>query len=259
MLQTILKLQPRSVGVGADGDPGSSNEAVVAMIASDILAQLPPLLDLTDADAALFREDANGRINSLSTVLSHEVALFNRLLRVVKGSLVELGRAVDGEVVMSDALEKMFGSLLDNTVPEIWEEVAYPSLKPLASWVRDLVRRVDKLHAWLTQGSPACFWISGLFFPQGFLTGVLQNHARKYGIAVDNLGFAFNVLEADHAKIDRPPPDGVYIYGLFLDGASWDRKGRMLRESEPRKIFTEVRLSLCVILGELCVILGDCV
>jgi dynein heavy chain len=29
------------------------------------------------------------------------------------------------------------------------------------------------MSAWLKNGNPNCYWIIGLFFPQGFLTGVL--------------------------------------------------------------------------------------
>ncbi len=67
----------------------------------------------------------------------------------------------------------MYYSLINNQVPKSWEAVAYPSLKPLASWIKDLNERVDFMSAWLKNGNPNCYWISGLFFPQGFLTGVL--------------------------------------------------------------------------------------
>ena len=73
---------------------------------------------------------------------------------------------VSGLVVMSESLEKMFNSLFDNQVPGNWSKVAYPSLKPLGSWVKDLVERCNFIQDWIDNGNPAVYWISGFFFPQ---------------------------------------------------------------------------------------------
>lgn len=54
------------------------------------------------------------------------------------------------------------------------------------------------------------------------MTGALQTHARKHTIAIDHLSFAFKVLDVDKARIKKPPEDGVYIYGLFLESGKWD-------------------------------------
>jgi hypothetical protein len=51
-------------------------------------------------------------------------------------------------------------------VPEMWQGKAYPSLKPLSSWVQDLLERCKFINAWIDSGAPAIFWISGFFFPQ---------------------------------------------------------------------------------------------
>ena len=140
-------------------------------------------------------------MESLSTVLLQELQRFNRLLTVMRSSLEELQKAIKGLVVMSSELDSMYLSMLNQQVPGNWDRVAYPSLKPLMSWFRDLLERVEFMDSWLRLGQPPCFWISGFFFPQGFMTGVLQTHSRKHRVAIDMLNFSFKVLDEDYDMI----------------------------------------------------------
>ena len=48
-------------------------------------------------------------------------------------------------------------------------------------------------QTWLVFEKPVSFWISGMSFPQGFITGMLQTHARKYNIPIDLLKLDFKV------------------------------------------------------------------
>lgn len=111
-------------------------------------------------------------------------------------------KAIKGLVSMSPELDLMFSSLLKNQVPPNWKEVSYPSLKPLSSWIKDLNYRVEFMRDWLKNSHPSTYWISGFFFPQGFMTGTLQTFARKYDKPVDSLDFKFKVLHTqDHQEI----------------------------------------------------------
>jgi len=51
------------------------------------------------------------------------------------------------------------------------------------------------LQIWLTGGAPPSYWLSGFFFPKGFLAGILQTHARKYNYPIDELKLDFVVLK----------------------------------------------------------------
>jgi len=91
----------------------------------------------------------------------------------------------------------------------------------------------------LVDGEPHSYFLPYFFFPQGFMTGVLQTHARKYAIAIDSLNFGFKVSgheSGDNVAAEDVPEDGVLVSGLFLVGARWDRQARLLEESEPGRM-----------------------
>ena len=44
---------------------------------------------------------------------------------------------------MNDELEKMYSSFMNNLLPLKWANAAYPSMKTLGSWVKDLQLRCD--------------------------------------------------------------------------------------------------------------------
>lgn len=131
--------------------------------------------------------------------------------------------------------------MVNGWVPEKWKAVAYPSLKPLGSWVQDLCARVDFLNSWIENGPPNIFWISGFFFTQSFLTGTRQNYARRHTIPIDEISYDFKVFsKKEQEQLNDKPADGCYIKGLFLEGANWDDNILALNESNPKELFVEM-------------------
>ena len=71
------------------------------------------------------------------------------------------------------------------------------------------------------------------------MTGTLQNFSRKYKYPIDQLNFKFNVLDIyDPEKLEGPPKDGVYVYGLYMDAARWDVETRSVVEPRTAELYS---------------------
>jgi len=225
----MLSLQPKVSSGGGKSKEDIVRETAVALTERNFKPF--PMDDLVRRYPLMYTE-------SMNTVLTQEAVRYNKLIAVYNRSLADLLKALKGLVVMSADLEAMLSSLYSNQVPGLWAKNAYPSLKPLAAWVDDLAEKLRFVQLWVDKGPPPAYWVSGFFFPQAFLTGTLQNYARKYKVAIDSVNFDFHVLKKEGAKdILSKPPDGVYIYGLFLEGAGWDADAHCLVESKPKELF----------------------
>jgi len=167
-------------------------------------------------------------------------------------------KAIKGQVVMTSDLEEIQSSLLVGRVPQFWLAKSYPSLKPLGSYVNDLIKRLQFFNEWIKNGAPNVYWISGFYFTQSFLTGVMQNYSRSYKVPIDAVGFEFDVLSQD--SIEETPEIGAYsnvmfkkyyatinlsiqipnLQGLYLEGARFNRETGLLDESLPDVLFDQL-------------------
>ena len=229
------------------GEPSNdlTTDQIVDSISATLLSKLPALLDIEkEAGPSTFVTASNGMMHCLSVVLSQEIERFNNLLRFLKTSLDSIRLAIKGLILLSVDLEQQYKSLALGRVPNSWTKLAYPSLKPLTSWFDDLIQRVAFMRRWLVNGQPAAFWMSGLYFPQGFITGVLQMHAREYKISVDSLVFDFHYLttydEENTDSADLRIETGVLIYGLYLDCGFFDTDGGKLLPAKPGILYPRV-------------------
>ncbi|CAG9464381.1 unnamed protein product [Pedinophyceae sp. YPF-701] len=235
VLDSLLSLQPKTGGAGAGGD---SADARVDSIAEDLRQTVPQPFNLEQVMKSKASDPS-----ALHVVLFQEVERYNVLLAHVHSSCHELQRGIKGLVVMSADLDMIYDALSTGKVPAAWLK-AYPSLKPLGSWARDLLQRIEQLKLWIDKGYPDVYWLSGFTYPTGFLTAVLQTTARRNGIPIDTLSFDFTVMASEDEAGLQPPREGVYVRGIFLEGAGWDYEQGCLCEPEPMKLIVPMPIVL---------------
>ncbi|CAK8985673.1 unnamed protein product [Durusdinium trenchii] len=211
VLSVVLSIQPREAG----GSGGKSSEEMVLEIASDQELRLPDKLSTENAHADSFAmSEETGLMTSLGTCLSQEMSRFNRLLSQMSLTLKQLQKVMTGE------LDDMFNAELNNLVPGIWTK--------------------DGIGDWIDGGIPIAYWISSFYFPQGFLTSVLQGYSRSNMIPVDQLSFEFVMQDtSDPHELEGAPEEGIYIHGLFMDGAAWSYDDMAIDDQEFGTMFVK--------------------
>ncbi|GBP05920.1 Dynein heavy chain 7, axonemal [Eumeta japonica] len=218
----------------ASGAAGETPEQQAMAIAESILARLPAKIlsgpshegDIKPAD-----------MTPMSIVVVQEAARYERLVTVVRSSSRAVIGAVQGVSVLTDITEEVLTSMVRGRIPALWASKSYPSLKPLASYIDDLLARLAFLQHWHQHGPPIVFWLSGFYFPQAFLTATQQSYARKYKIPIDQLAFHYEVQRS--VELEERPPEGVYIRGLFMEGARWNNDLYHMDESYPKILYDE--------------------
>lgn len=232
MIDTLVSLQPRLIKV-VDEDAVDP----LAAQCSDLLEQTAEPFDMRMVKERLAtRSDPD----PLKTVLFQELDRYNKLLSLMQRTLSTIIKVTQGTASVTAELEEVMLSLGQLKVPRIWG-ATYPSLKPLGSWMRDLTLRIEFFTAWVEDTLPVAWWIPAMTYPTGFLTAVLQVSARANGVSIDSLSYETPVLaSSDKGTLSGYPKDGVYVYGIFLEGATWNYSGGFLEESRPMELISNM-------------------
>ncbi|KAF7401616.1 hypothetical protein HZH68_007436 [Vespula germanica] len=225
--KTLMSLQVQAISSEEETD----KEEKVIQLTIDIASKIPRNIDYETIDKLI-----GPTKKPLDVVLLQEISRYNVLLTKTRNSLDELQRGIRGLVLMSSDLEEIFTCIYEGRVPSLWL-TAYPSLKLLGAWTRDLISRIEHFATWAeTTHPPVLFWLAAFTFPTGFLTAVLQTSARMWNISIDSLNWEFVVQTIDDSAIIESPTDGVYVRSMFLEGAGWDKKNAILVEPAPMQL-----------------------
>ncbi|XP_035999780.1 dynein heavy chain 8, axonemal [Fundulus heteroclitus] len=231
VLDTIINIQPKESGGGS----GATRESIVYNMAEDMLEKLPPDYVPHEVKARLQKM---GALNPMNIFLRQEVDRMQRIISVVRTSLSDLKLAIDGTIIMSDNLRDALDNIFDARVPGLWRSISWES-STLGFWFTELIERNTQFNSWVSEGRPKTFWMTGFFNPQGFLTAMRQEVTRaNKGWALDTVTLNNEVSKMAREEITEAPKEGVYVYGLYLDGAGWNKKNIHLVEPAPKVLFT---------------------
>ncbi|XP_064553878.1 dynein axonemal heavy chain 5 isoform X1 [Drosophila montana] len=233
ILDTILSVQPKEGGGGG----GESRESIVYQLAEDMLRKLPAQYNEYEVRENLTRM---GILLPMNIFLRQEIDRMQRVIKRVHTCLCDLKLAIDGTIVMSPALKESLDAMYDARIPETWMKISWESTT-LGFWYTELLERNGQFRNWISTDRPKVFWMTGFFNPQGFLTAMRQEVTRAHkGWALDSVVLQNQITRYNKEDITEYPTEGVYVNGLFLEGASLDRRSGKLIESKMKVLYEQM-------------------
>jgi len=179
----------------------------------------------------------------LNIHLKQEIDRMQIIIKLTKRSLEQLELAIAGTVIMTPDLVNCANGLFDARVPAAWTKKSWVA-PTLGLWFGPgLCNRTAQLVTWMDLGRPKSFWLTGYFNAQGFLTAVQQEVTRRHqGWSLDDIQLYTEVSAFDNDDIEKKErlDEGVYVWGLYLEAANWDKKKVSLVDAPPKKLFCPI-------------------
>ncbi|RHY19216.1 hypothetical protein DYB25_002385 [Aphanomyces astaci] len=220
-----------SIGGGGGGSGGGGMDKTSMLKASidDFEARTPEffsMLDLQDIAAPRLTADHGPFV----VVAMQECDRMNVLLDELRKSLADLKKGLNGQLNMSQSMEDLATAIGLNEVPGRnpfsqckWERKAWPSKKTLSGWFVDMIKRHQQLQTWSVDFvTPFALWLPGLFNPTAYTTACLQVTSRRKMMPLNKMTVETHMTTfAGVEAANYYPDDGVFVYGLFIEGARW--------------------------------------
>ncbi|XP_071504103.1 dynein axonemal heavy chain 5-like [Diadema antillarum] len=144
---------------------------------------------------------------------------------------------------MSERLIHIADDLFHHRIPEVWCQMCGDSAPPpnwtLSQWMTDLAQRCQHLERIIIQGRdkfPA-YWLGAFFQPRALLALLKQDAIRAYGhniVQAEPVVFQTEITARDKDHVRDPPQEGMFVYGVYVWGCSWEKTTGELQDCPPR-------------------------
>ena len=120
---------------GEDGsaDAFDSEEAGLRKKITALMDDIPDAFELAEQETEI-----------LKLVLDQELQKYNLLLETMRDTLADALRALDGQCLVTEAISELLDSVQEDDIPEVWMDVAYPTMEDLSGFMKDLKERYYK-------------------------------------------------------------------------------------------------------------------
>ncbi|XP_071959570.1 uncharacterized protein [Antedon mediterranea] len=182
---------------------------------------------------------------SVGFVLLQECHWMNSLVCHIRQTLHELYQHVlGGQHAIPEELKSTAAALQQEHVPLSW---LHPNRQPtdhtLITWLQDLLKRHGQLKSWVKEGKVPTrsrniefphghlmsVWMGGLVNPMAVITALCHEKAVLHGGLLTDVCLNCKVSTSfDADTFDISHEGGMYLQGLYIEGASWDIENKCL-------------------------------
>jgi dynein heavy chain len=240
-----MELAGSGGGGEGEGDVGLSPDEQAQAMTLEILEEVQEKKYPVDEISRSMSDEEKG---PYQYVFLQECESMEMLLYEMVRGLQELVLGFKGELTMSEQMENLKNNLFMQKLPYWWEKLGFPSTRPLSSWRVNLQERFVQIDDWLGDmvNIPKATDIAKLFKPQSFLTAIKQVTCQTLFLELDKLMVFTDVTKREPSKpVDAAAKEGVFVQGLFLEGARWDMASNSVEDSKPKEMAVLMPIFRC--------------